>query len=322
VCTVAHKLIGVLYLLVSLFCGFLGFLYSFLLRCELSCFGVFILFGDYQFYNLILTAHGLVMIFAFIMPLILGGFANFWLPLFLGCPDMLFPRFNNLSFWLFLVGCCLVLFSVFIEEGIGLGWTLYPTLICLDFHSSCAVDFLIFSVHCLGLASIFNSLNVVGTVFAVRRRFYFFTFLSLFILGLVLTSFLLLVVLPVLAGALTCCLFDRNFNTGYFDVLGGGDLVLFQHLFWFFGHPEVYVIILPVFGFISSVCEFCTFRLVFGFSAMVYSICSISLLGFFVWAHHMFTLGLDLDSRVYFGVVTLCIGLPTCIKIFNWFYTV
>jgi len=137
-----------------------------------------------------------------------------------------------------LVGCCLVLFSVFIEEGIGLGWTLYPTLICLDFHSSCAVDFLIFSVHCLGLASIFNSLNVVGTVFAVRRRFYFFTFLSLFILGLVLTSFLLLVVLPVLAGALTCCLFDRNFNTGYFDVLGGGDLVFFSICFGFLVTPR------------------------------------------------------------------------------------
>jgi len=311
-----------LYLLVSLFCGFLGFLYSLFLRLELSCFGVFVLFGDYQFYNLLLTAHGLVMIFAFIMPLVLGGFTNYWLPIFIGCPDMLFPRMNNLSFWLYFLGVLLCVFSVFVEEGIGLGWTLYPTLLCIDFHSSCAVDFLIFSVHMLGLSSILNSLNVVGTLFACRRRFYFFTFCSLFLIGLLLTSLLLILVLPVLAGAVTLCLLDRNFNTGYFDILGGGDLVLFQHLFWFFGHPEVYVIILPIFGFISTLLEFCTTRLVFGFTAMLYSMSSISLLGFFVWAHHMFTVGLDLDSRVYFGVITLLIGIPTCIKIFNWFYTI
>ena len=199
---------------------------------------------------------------------------------------------------------------------------MYPTLLCIDFHSSCAVDFLIFCVHMLGISSILNSLNVVGTLFACRRKFYFFTFCSLFLIGLLLTSLLLIVCLPVLAGAVTLCLFDRNFNTGYFDILGGGDLVLFQHLFWFFGHPEVYIIILPVFGFVSTLLEFSTTRLVFGFTAMLYSMSSISLLGFFVWAHHMFTVGLDLDSRVYFGVITLLIGIPTSIKIFNWFYTV
>jgi len=193
--------------------------------------------------------------------------------------------------------------------------------LCIDFHSSCAVDFLIFSLHILGLSSILNSLNVVGTLFACRRRFYFLTFCSLFLLGLMFTSLLLILCLPVLAGAVTLVLLDRNFNTGYFDLIGGGDLVLFQHLFWFFGHPEVYIIILPVFGFISSLLEFCTTRLVFGFTAMLYSLSSICLLGFFVWAHHMFTVGLDLDSRVYFGVITLMIGIPTCIKLFNWFYT-
>jgi len=223
---------------------------------------------------------------------------------------------------IFFLGVLLCVFSVFIEEGIGLGWTLYPTLLCIDFHSSSAVDFLIFSVHILGLSSILNSLNVVGTLFACRRRFYFFSSCSLFLIGLLLTSLLLILVLPVLAGAVTLCLLDRNFNTGFFDILGGGDLVLFQHLFWFFGHPEVYVIILPIFGFISTLLEFCTTRLVFGFVAMLYSMSSISLLGFFVWAHHMFTVGLDLDTRVYFGVITMLIGIPTCIKIFNWFYTI
>ena len=184
------------------------------------------------------------------------------------------------------------------------------------------MDFLIFCVHLLGFSSILNSLNVVGTLFAVRRRFLYFSFVSLFLIGLMLTSLLLLLVLPVLAGAVTLCLFDRNFNTCYFDILGGGDLILFQHLFWFFGHPEVYIIILPVFGFISTLLEFVSVRLVFGYLAMLYSLFSICLLGFFVWAHHMFTVGLDLDSRVYFGVVTLLIGIPTCIKIFNWLYSV
>jgi cytochrome c oxidase subunit 1 len=168
---------------------------------------------------------------------------------------------------------------------------LYPTLLCSDFHSSCAVDFLIFCIHLLGFSSILNSLNVVGTLFAVRRRFFVFCYLSLFLSSLLLTSLLLLVVLPVLAGAVTLCLFDRNFNTCYFDIIGGGDLVLFQHLFWFFGHPEVYVIILPVFGFISTLCEFCTLRLVFGYTAMLYSLFSISCVGYFVWAHHSLRLG-------------------------------
>jgi len=319
--TVAHKSIGLLYFLCSLFCGFVGFVYFILIRIELSCFGVFILFGDYQFYNCIISSHGLIMIFAFIMPVILGGFVNYWFPLCLGCPDMLFPRLNNLSFWLYFVACLFVLLSVVIEEGIGVGWTLYPTLICVDFHSSCACDFILFAIHLLGLSSIINSLNICCTLFVSRSRFYCFFFFCLFFWGVLITSFLLILCLPVLAGGVTMLLFDRNFNTSFYDVLGGGDLLLFQHLFWFFGHPEVYIIILPVFGLCSLIIEFVGCRAVFSCCAMIYSMLSISLLGFFVWAHHMFTVGLDIDSRVYFSVVTLVIGVPTCIKIFNWLYS-
>jgi len=262
------------------------------------------------------------MIFAFIMPVVLGGFVNYWLPLLIGCPDMLFSRINNLSFWLYFLGVLFMVFGVVIEEGIGLGWTLYPTLICVDFHSSCCVDFAIFAVHLLGVSSIVNSINVLGTLLCCRKRYYSFVILTLFIWGVLLSSFLLILCLPILAGAVTMVLFDRNFNTCYYDVLGGGDLVLFQHLFWFFGHPEVYVIILPMFGLCSSLLECIGCRCVFSVLAMIYSMLSISFLGFFVWAHHMFTVGLDLDSRVYFGMVTLIIGCPTCIKIFNWLYSI
>jgi len=266
-----------------LFCGFIGFVYSLLIRFELSVFGIFVLFGDYQFYNVLITAHGLVMIFAFIMPVVLGGFVNYWLPVIIGCPDMLFPRINNLSFWLYFLGVLFVVFGVIIEEGIGLGWTLYPTLICVDFHSSCCVDFCIFAVHLLGVSSIVNSVNVLGTLLCCRKRYYSFVVLSLFIWGVLLTSLLLILCLPILAGGLTMILFDRNFNTCYYDILGGGDLVLFQHLFWFFGHPEVYIIILPMFGLCSSLLECVGCRCVFMVYAMIYSMISISFLGFFLF---------------------------------------
>ena len=279
--TVAHKSIGICYFICSLFCGFIGFVYSILIRIELSCFGVFVLFGDYQFYNCIISSHGLIMIFAFIMPITLGGFANYWLPLCIGCPDMLFPRLNNLSFWFYFVACLFVMLCVLLEEGIGIGWTLYPTLICIDFHSSCACDFVLFAVHLLGFSSIINSLNICGTLFCCRLRYYFFFFVSLFVWGVLFTSFLLILCLPVLAGGVTMILFDRNLNTSFYDILGGGDLLLFQHLFWFFGHPEVYIIILPVFGLSSLFIEFCGLRVVFSFCAMIYSMLSIMLLGFF-----------------------------------------
>nr|AAC38978.1 cytochrome c oxidase subunit 1 [Bodo saltans] len=319
--TVSHKMIGLSYLILAIMCGFVGYVYSLFIRLELSLLGCGVLFGDYQFYNVIITSHGLIMIFAFIMPVMTGGFTNYYAPVMVGFPDMVFPRLNNMSFWLFFLGFACVVSSIVTEEGVGTGWTLYPTLICIDFHSSLACDFMIFAVHSLGVSSILNSLNVVGTFFCCRRKYYSFLFWLLFVWGVLLTSILLILTLPVLAGAVTMLLVDRNFNTSFYDVVGGGDLVMFQHLFWFFGHPEVYIIILPVFGLVSTLIDIIGLRCVFSTVAMIYSMLLICLLGFFVWAHHMFVVGLDLDTRAYFGSITLLIGLPTCIKLFNWFYS-
>lgn len=320
--SVSHKMIGILYLFLAIICGFVGFLYSSFIRFELSVIGCGVLFGDYHLYNLLITAHGIVMIFAFIMPVLLGGFTNFYVPIMAGFPDMIFPRLNNSSLWLYIAGVVIFVTGFSTEEGAGVGWTLYPSLICYDFHSSIGVDFVIFSVHLLGISSILNSLNVVGTVFVCRRKYFSVLNFLLFIWGVLFTSFLLVLTLPILAGGVTLVLLDRNFNTSFFDVAGGGDLVMFQHLFWFFGHPEVYIIILPVFGLISSLLEIAGARAVYSSLAMIYSIFAICLLGFFVWAHHMFVIGMDLDSRLYFGSITVLIGLPTCIKLFNWLYTI
>jgi len=289
---------------------------------DLALIGCGMLFGDYQMYNVLITAHGLVMIFGFIMPVALGGFTNYFLPGLLGLPDMLFARLNNLSYWLYFLGTLFLLLSSLVEEGAGLGWTLYPALSCVDFHSSIAVDIAMFSVHMLGISSLMNSINVIGTILACRRRYFGLSRITLFVWGILLTSALLIIVLPVLAGGVTMILLDRSLNTCFYDVLGGGDLVLFQHLFWFFGHPEVYIIILPIFGLISMLIETHSGKSVFSSLSMIYSMSSISILGFFVWAHHMFTVGLDLDSRAYFGSITLIIGVPTAIKIFNWVYSI
>lgn len=219
-------------------------------------------------------------------------------------------------------GVLFVLFSVFVDEGIGTGWTIYPSLVCVDFHSSVAVDFAIFALHLMGFSSILNSINTVGTAIAGRRKYMVIDKqFSCFIWGVFLTSLLLIVVLPILAGAVTMVLLDRNFNTAFYDIAGGGDLILFQHLFWFFGHPEVYIIILPVFGLISTMIEVVCIRIIFSLTAMIFSMISISCLGFFVWSHHMFTSGIDIDSRTYFGSITIVIGCPTSLKIFNWMYT-
>lgn len=319
--SVSHKMIGLCYLLVAIMCGFIGYVYSLFLRLELSIIGSGLLFGDYQFYNVIITSHGLIMVFAFIMPVMTGGITNYFAPVMVGFPDMVFPRLNNMSFWLFIAGFGSLASGLLTEEGVGVGWTLYPTLICVDFHSSVACDLAIFAVHLLGVSSILNSLNIIGTILCCRRKYFSFLSWTLFIWGVVLTSVLLILTLPVLAGGVTLLLLDRNFNTSFFDVVGGGDLVLFQHLFWFFGHPEVYIIILPVFGLISTMVEVIGFRNVFSAVAMIYSMILISILGFFVWAHHMFVVGLDVDTRAYFGSVTVLIGLPTCIKLFNWIYS-
>lgn len=319
--SVSHKMIGLCYLLVAILCGFVGYVYSLFIRLELSVIGCGVLFGDYQFYNVLITSHGLIMIFAFIMPVMMGGLANYFIPVMCGFPDMVFPRLNNMSFWMFMGGFIMLVCGFLTEEGFGVGWTLYPTLICIDFHSSLACDFLVFSVHLLGISSILNSINLLGTVFCCRRKFFSFLSFSLFIWGSLITGILLILTLPVLAGGVTLVILDRNFNTSFYDVVGGGDLVLFQHLFWFFGHPEVYIIILPVFGVISTMVEIVSFRCVFSAVAMIYSMLLIGILGFLVWAHHMFVIGMDVDTRAYFGSVTVLIGLPTCIKLFNWIYS-
>lgn len=307
-------------MIVALICGVIGYLLSTLIRIELSILGTGILFGDYQFYNNCISAHGLIMIFGFIMPIVLGGYINYFMPIIIGYPDMLFPRLNNISFWNFIFAVIFLVSSILIEEGVGTGWTLYPSLICVDFHPGFSIDIAIFAVHLLGISSILNSLNIIGTFWISRKKFV--NNLNLFLWGSVFTSILLLVFLPVLAGGVTLILLDRNLNTSFFDCCCGGDVVLFQHLFWFFGHPEVYIIILPVFGLISFVLESVTGHNAFSVMSMIYSMVLISLLGSFVWAHHMFVIGMDLDSRVFFGSLTLLIGLPTCIKLFNWLITI
>lgn len=319
--SVSHKMIGLCYLLVAILCGFLGYIYSLFIRLELSIIGCGVLFGDYQYYNVLVTTHGLVMVFAFIMPVMMGGLVNYFVPVLSGFPDMVFPRLNNMSFWMFMGGFGALVSGLLTEEGMGIGWTMYPTLICVDFHSSLACDFTVFAVHLLGVSSILNSINLLGTLFCCRRKFFSFLNWTLFIWGSLITSLLLIITLPVLAGGVTLVLCDRNFNTSFYDVVGGGDLLLFQHLFWFFGHPEVYIIIIPVFGLISTMVEVLGFRCVFSSVAMIYSMILIALLGFFVWAHHMFVVGMDVDTRAYFGSVTVLIGLPTCIKLFNWTYS-
>ena len=278
-------------------------------------------FGDYQLYNTQVTSHGLIMLFGFIMPVTTGAFANYLVPSLVGLPDMVFPRINVMSYLVYVVAGQLILVATYIEEGIGAGWTLYPTLTCADFHTSMSVDVLILSVHMFGLSSLLNAVNMIVTIFIGVSRGWTLKSTNLFVWSILFTSGLLVLILPVLAAGVSMILIDRNFNSCFFDVLGGGDLLMYQHIFWFFGHPEVYVIILPVFGLISLVIELSFHKPVFSSLGMIYSMSSISIIGFFVWAHHMFTVGLDIDTRAYFGSITITIGVPTAIKLFNWLYT-
>jgi len=279
------------------------------------------LFGDYQLYNTQITSHGLIMLFGFIMPITTGGFANYFIPILLSLPDMVFPRLNVLSLMVYVCAGFMILISSYIEEGIGTGWTMYPTLACADFHTSISVDILILSVHLFGISSTINAVNMIVTIVVGLMRGQTLKSANLFTWAILLTSILLILILPVLAAGVSMILIDRNFNSCFFDVLGGGDVILYQHIFWFFGHPEVYVIILPVFGILSLSLEVQLGRPVFSSLGMIYSMTSISIIGFFVWAHHMFTVGLDVDSRAYFGSITMMIGVPTAIKLFNWLYT-